>query len=185
MITNTLRSQGLTEFASKNKKVLEENRLNVDDVTVKTRIMALLALASKSSDVTFSAVQVRGYCLPRDRASIPHMRHLPLGRWVPADSEDAPQGWKLNWCLRSAASVWSWVHAANCCGFKRKLKRISTCGNPHVLGTCCSWQMLQPLPDMALQSDSVHCAVSASNLQCLTLQPIRSAMQRVGTFTVN
>jgi hypothetical protein len=50
--------QGVGAFAKENKKVFEENRLNIDDVTVKTRIMALLVLATKSIDIPYSAVKV-------------------------------------------------------------------------------------------------------------------------------
>eukprot|EP00884_Botryococcus_braunii_P022700 jgi/Botrbrau1/9113/Bobra.0305s0017.1 len=49
--------EGLAAFVTANKKLLEENRLNVEDVTVKTRIMALLVLASKTTDISFAAVK--------------------------------------------------------------------------------------------------------------------------------
>jgi hypothetical protein len=50
--------QTLQSFIKDNKTVLEEARVSPDDVLVKTRIMALLALAAHSTEVSFSAVKV-------------------------------------------------------------------------------------------------------------------------------
>jgi hypothetical protein len=56
-------TQTLQSFIKYNKKVLEEARVSPDDVLVKTRIMALLALAAHSTEVSFSAVKVCGRAL--------------------------------------------------------------------------------------------------------------------------